>query len=489
MFGIARGTNKFQNADLRDGKTFPAAFNDQGGNNRQGQRNFDDEGRTTAFNRFQFHRTADLFDVGPDHVHPHTTTGNRCHLFCCREARLENELVDLLIRHVFQFAFGHNAVGQRLFLDPRDIKATAIIGNLDNDVPAFMIGVQGYRTGFALARITTALNIFQAVVGRVPNHVGQRVLDQFKNLTVQFGISTNHLQIDLFAHFKGKVAHDTRQFCPGITNRLHTGFHHPFLQVGGDMRQTLQRNGKFAVILATNHLQQLVPCQHQFGNQCHQVFKQFDIHTNGLGRNRAFLGFVARMGFALCPAIMPGRCRSGNSLGFRCRRRCRGGCRGSRFRLGFGFWLRCGGCGRLRLGFRGTGLCFWCTACTGRQVPGIGKMIKTRNQIGVISVRLGLVGFKLAEQIFDGVDRFKHQRHGIGGNNQFPVTNFAQNVFTSMGNCLKARQPQKAACPFDGMNQTEDIRQNIRIVRVLFKLHQLYVERRKTFRSFGKKFT
>ena len=100
---------------------------------------------------------------------------------------------------------------------------------------ALVIGVQRDRTGFRLANFTTARNVFQAMIGRVPHHVGQRIFDKLKHLTVKFRIGTDHLQIDFLVHLKGKVANNTRQLGPGIADWLHTGLHHAFLKVGRDV--------------------------------------------------------------------------------------------------------------------------------------------------------------------------------------------------------------------------------------------------------------
>ncbi len=206
--------------------------------------------------------------------------------------------MNLRVRHTVKIAFACETVGNRLGLDPFDIKPATIIGNLDDDVTTFVIGVQRDSTSFRLACFPAPRNIFQTVVGRVANHVGQRILDEFKHLTVKFRIGTDHLQIDFLVHLEREVTNNTRQLRPGIADRLHSGLHHTFLEVGSDVRQTLQRNGKFAVILATNHLQKLVTGQDKLGNQCHQVFKQFNVDADRLGCDGTFLGLATwRFGF------------------------------------------------------------------------------------------------------------------------------------------------------------------------------------------------
>ena len=69
--------------------------------------------------------------------------------------------------------------------------------------------------------------------------MGQRVLDHFEHLAVELGLGAAHLELDLLVEFGGEIAHDARQLLPGIADRLHARFHHPFLQLGGDVGEPL----------------------------------------------------------------------------------------------------------------------------------------------------------------------------------------------------------------------------------------------------------
>ena len=225
------GAHQFDDADLRHGEAFATGFDDQGRHNGQGQRDFDGEGGALTLGGFQIDGATNLFDVGFHHIHAHATAGNGGDGGGGGEAGAHDEALHLGIGHGGEIALGRQAVGQRLGLDAVHRKAGAIIGNFDNDMTAFVEGVQGDAAGFRLAGSAALLRGFQTVIGGVADHMGQRVLDQFQHLPVELGIGAEHFQLDLFRQFTGEVAHQTRQLVPRIADRLHAGFHHPFLEV------------------------------------------------------------------------------------------------------------------------------------------------------------------------------------------------------------------------------------------------------------------
>ena len=132
------------------------------------------------------------------------------------------------------------AIGDGLLADPLEIEAAPVVGDADEDVPAFVIGVECDGAGFRLARGQTARAILDAVVGGIAHHMGQRILDQLEHLAVEFGLGALHGEFDLLAGFDRQVAHDARQLVPGIADRLHAHARHAVLQVGRDVAQALQ---------------------------------------------------------------------------------------------------------------------------------------------------------------------------------------------------------------------------------------------------------
>ena len=110
--------------------------------------------------------------------------------------------------------------------------------------------------------------------------MGERVLDQIQDLSIKFGVGAVHFQFDLFAEFGREVAHDPRQFLPRIADRLHPGLHHPFLKLGSDVGEPLQRHLEFGFLMAPHDFKQLVASEHQFGDHRHQIFQSLDIDSD-----------------------------------------------------------------------------------------------------------------------------------------------------------------------------------------------------------------
>ena len=128
----------------------------------------------------------------------------------------------------------------RLLADALDVQPAAVIGDADEDMAAFVIGVQRDGAGFRLARGQAARAILEAVIGGIAHHMGERVLDHLQHLAVELGLGALHGQLDLLAGGHRQVAHDARQLVPGIADRLHAHPRHPVLQVGGDVAEALQ---------------------------------------------------------------------------------------------------------------------------------------------------------------------------------------------------------------------------------------------------------
>src|SRR5690606_26314908 len=111
----------------------------------------DGEAGALARGGCEFHIAANLLDVRADHIHPHTSAGDRGHFLGRGEAWPEDKLTDLLIRHACELFFRRQSVRYGLLPDPLDIDAAAVIADLDDDVPALVEGVQQDRSHFGLA--------------------------------------------------------------------------------------------------------------------------------------------------------------------------------------------------------------------------------------------------------------------------------------------------------------------------------------------------
>ena len=444
------------------------------------------------------------------------------------------------VRHVFHFGFRGHVVFEDLIDDTVHVETTAVIGDFNDDVAAFMEGAQNDNAGFRLAGFRPACRILEPVVGGIADHMGQRILDQLQNLTVQFGFRTVHLQVDLLAGFNSQIADDTRQFGPGIADRLHAGFHHPFLQFGGDVAETLQRHRKFAVVVTADHLQELVAGQHKFADQGHQVFKKLDVDADRLrchggflrslcilllGGSRFLLGGSRRhlgLGGFFVSALFSSHLGGHLGIQFIRRRRRHTGCR--RF---FVFSHQFGGnretavtgnraVVRSSLAAAGGFLVFGHQFGGNRETAFIGNRavvgsgfndgfdrrgrrrrcaaaafgmgVQRTDNFAVVAFRFGAAFFQFAEQFLNGVDGPENQRHRLGGHFQLAVAEQTQQVFTGMGDLFKARQTQKSTGSFNGMHQSENVGKNRRITGVLFELDQLHIDFFNAFSGFRQKF-
>ena len=108
------------------------------------------------------------------------------------------------------------------------------------------------------------------------------------------------------------------------------------------------------------------------------------------------------------------------------------------------------------------------------------------DQVLVGALGLGLGGFQAGEDFLDAVDRGQDQRHGFG-RHRHAVAEFAHQRLAGMGQRFQPRQPEEAAGALDGVNQPENVIENLRVVRVLLEPHQLIVDRIQALAGLGQK--
>ena len=208
--------------------------------------------------------------------------------------------MDLRFGQLADVGLGHEALRDRLGLDALGVETAPVVGDLNNDVAAFMIGGQPDPSALRLAGGLPLLRRLQPVVGGIAHHMGQRILDEIEHLAVELGLGALHFQIDLLAELVAEIAHDARKFLPRIADRLHARLHHAFLQLGGDIREALQRPLEFGIFVTAHDLQKLIAGEHQLGNHRHQMFERIDCDADRLSagfcryrRHRAAAGASA----------------------------------------------------------------------------------------------------------------------------------------------------------------------------------------------------
>ena len=264
MLGTGTNADQFAHGQLRDGETLFVAADDQGRNDRQGQRDLDLEMAALAARRGDIDDAANLFDIIAHHIHADTAAGQIGDFRGRGKSWREDKAMDLLLGHRGELFMGGETLFERLFTDAGGVQPHAVIGDGDDDMATFMEGLQRDDAFFRLAGLDPVGRHFQAVIGGIAHHMGQRILDQFQHLAVELGIAAIHHQFDLLAEIGGDVTDNARQLAPGIADGLHPGLHDPVLQFTGDGGKTLQRNLEVFVLEAANGLHQLVPRQNEF---------------------------------------------------------------------------------------------------------------------------------------------------------------------------------------------------------------------------------
>ena len=157
--------------------------------------------------------------------------------------------------------------------------------DFDHDITALPRSGQPDGTSTRLARGASLVRILDAVVGTIAYQMGERIFDQIKDLTIQFGIGPDHLESDVFAEIRRKVAYDARQLLPRIADRLHARLHHLPLDLGRDARQALQRHVELGIVVPAENFEQLIARENQLGDHGHELVKRVDAHSDRLARN------------------------------------------------------------------------------------------------------------------------------------------------------------------------------------------------------------
>ena len=112
----------------------------------------------------------------------------------------------------------------------------------------------------------------------------------------------------------------------------------------------------------------------------------------------------------------------------------------------------------------------------GVMAAAFGHLMQLLDQVFVGALGLGLGRLEAGQDLLDAIDRGQDQRHGFGLD-RHAVAEFAHQRFAGVGQRFQPRQPQEAAGALDGVDQAEDVIQDLRVARVLLEPHQLIVDR------------
>src|SRR5260370_22195737 len=185
----AADANQFQHGELRKGEALACDLENQRGNDRKRQRNFDDKTRATPGDRRNVHSPTDLLDITAHDVHSDASAGNARYLCGGGEAWSEDKVVDFGLWFRRDLGFACETGFECLGPDARGVEAAAIVGNLNHDVPALPRRSQPARTLAGLACGASLRRALDAVAAPIGDQFRRRFFAQTKTRRTQFGIA------------------------------------------------------------------------------------------------------------------------------------------------------------------------------------------------------------------------------------------------------------------------------------------------------------
>jgi hypothetical protein len=159
---------------LGDGVALLALADDEGGDDRQRQRDGDaHDGAVTERGR-EVDAAADLLDVGADHVHADAAAGDVGDGLGGGEAGPEDEVEDCAAAHPGEVLGGDEALLDRLAPDPGRVDARPVVADLHDHLAGLVVGPQRQRAAARLAGGLADVGALDAVVDGVADQVGER---------------------------------------------------------------------------------------------------------------------------------------------------------------------------------------------------------------------------------------------------------------------------------------------------------------------------
>ena len=420
-----------------------AALDDQRRQDRQGQRDRDAQRGALARHRRQVDLATDLLDVGAHHVHADAAPGHAGDDGGGREPRLEHQADQIGVAHPRGGVGGDDAALDRLGPDPVGADAGAVVGDLDVDLAAVVVGAQADHALGLLARGQAVAGRLDAVIDGVAQRVGERIADRLDQRAVELGLAALHLDPDLLAALAGQIADRARQLGPAGADRLHAGLHDLLLQLRADLVQPLPAGEVPRIGPGRDVLGQAVAREHQLAGQVDELIEDADVDADG------------RVG---------GRPRAA--------RRWRGGGRGGRSELDRGDHGRAldrgGGLDRGVGGDDGR------SRGRGRRVAAIvGRPRQLGREIGAGVGPFGLVTLDVAEHASHRVDQAQQQRGQGRREGQLAVAQPRQQALAHVREVLQVIEPEEPGGALDGVDGAKDRVQRRLRARVALEHDQL----------------
>ena len=192
--------------------------------------------------------------------------------------------------HLTRLGLGNQAFFYRFGAHTLAVDAGAVVDDLDDHLATLVLGPDQERPGLGLAGSNAVGGLLDAVVDRIANDVGQRVLDGLDDGAVELGFLTLGLEGDVFLTGACDVPDDSGKLAEDVAHRLHPGLHDPFLQLARDQVESLAGVRQFVILNLAGELKNLVPRKHKLLDQVHQALEKGNIHPDGRLGHRRFFG-------------------------------------------------------------------------------------------------------------------------------------------------------------------------------------------------------
>ena len=176
---------------------------------------------------------AHRLDVAPHHVHAHAAPGDLGDLLGGGEAGGEDQVVDVVVARLLA-VFDQPFVA-RLGEDGVAVEAAPVVGHLDDDAAALVVGAQPDGAVGRLAGGAARLLALDAVVDGVADHVHQRVGDLLDHAPIHLGAFAAGFHADELAGAAREVAHHARHLLEHPAHRHHAHARADALQIAGDL--------------------------------------------------------------------------------------------------------------------------------------------------------------------------------------------------------------------------------------------------------------
>ena len=103
--------------------------------------------------------------------------------------------------------------------------------------------------------------------------------------------------------------------------------------------------------------------------------------------------------------------------------------------------------------------------------------VEPLDQTPVVAGRFNPIRRDPVDHQTNDINRLKDSRYGVRADFKRTVPERAQNILPGVRNGLETAETQEATGPLDGMDQPEDVAQQLRVIRMLLERDELAVER------------